>query len=135
AGNANRIVAGEPPLEPTPPLGPETLAQPMIAARIHGYLSMATSLLWMRQRDTFGVLGLALNACEERGGQAEERERVREELLATRDLWETLGEIEDDAERLGATRLTLRLMHLADIVTVTGGLDAESSGNGRPAGV
>jgi len=135
AGNANRIVAGEPPLEPTPPLGPETLAQPMIAARIHGYLSMATSLLWMRQRDTFGVLGLALNACEERGGQAEELERVREVLLATRDLWETLGEIEDDAERLGATRLTLRLMHLADIVTVTGGLDAESSGNGRPAGV
>ena len=31
-------------------------------ARIHQYLSMATPLLWTRQADTIGVLGLALNA-------------------------------------------------------------------------
>ena len=59
---------GEPPLEPTAPARIDMFSQPMIFARIHGYLSMATPLLWMRQPDTFGVLGLALNACEERNG-------------------------------------------------------------------
>ena len=39
----------------------------MVLARIHQYLSMATPLLWARQPDTIGVLGLALNACEENG--------------------------------------------------------------------
>src|SRR6266487_4046912 len=68
AGNANRIAAGEPPLEPTPAKGSDTFTQPMVLARIHQYLSMATPLLWTRQADTVGVLGLALNACEERNG-------------------------------------------------------------------
>src|SRR5436305_603610 len=52
AGNANRIAAGEPPLEPTPPKGGETFSQPMAFARIHQYLSMATPLLWTRQPNT-----------------------------------------------------------------------------------
>ena len=42
--------------------GSETFSQPMAFARIHQYLSMATPLLWTRQADTIGVLGLALNA-------------------------------------------------------------------------
>ena len=83
---------------------------------------MATSLLWLRQPDTFGVLGLALNACEEQGGQAEELDRLREVLTVARDLWQRLDEIEDDADRLRAIRLAFRLLHLADIVAVTGGL-------------
>ena len=78
AGNANRIADGEAPLEPTAPRGSEMFAQPMAFARIHQYLSMATPLLWTRQPDTIGVLGLALNACAERDGHAEERERIRE---------------------------------------------------------
>ena len=69
AGNANRIANGEPPLEPTAPTGQGTFSQPMALARIHQYLSMATPLLWTRQPDTIGVLGLALNACDERNGQ------------------------------------------------------------------
>ena len=44
------------------PAGP-ALEQPLTFARIHHYLSMATPLLWTRQADTIGVLGLALNAC------------------------------------------------------------------------
>jgi predicted TIM-barrel fold metal-dependent hydrolase len=122
SGSANRIVAGQPPLEPTKPLGSDTITQPLVFARIHGYLSMATSLLWLRQPDTFGVLGLALNACEEQGGQAEELDRLREVLTVARDLWQRLDEIEDDADRLRAIRLAFRLLHLADIVAVTGGL-------------
>ena len=50
----------------------DTLAQPMQLARIHQYLSMATPLLWMRQPDTVGVLGLAINACAERNGHADD---------------------------------------------------------------
>ena len=42
----------------------------------------------MRQADTIGVLGLALNACDERSnGHREETEQIRELLIAARDLW------------------------------------------------
>src|SRR5581483_10858219 len=79
AGNANRIADGEPPLPPGEPKGSETFEQPMVLARIHQYLSMATPLLWTRQPDSFGVLGLALNACDERNGTGgEDLERIRE---------------------------------------------------------
>ncbi len=121
--NANRIALGEPPLEPTPPRGSDVFSQPMIFARIHGYLSMATPLLWMRQPDTFGVLGLALNACEERNGAAEteELEQIRELIACARDVWSGMPDVEDDHERLRLMRLTFRLLHVADIVSVTPG--------------
>jgi hypothetical protein len=121
--NAVRIATGEPPLEPTPPRGSDVFSQPMIFARIHGYLTMATPLLWMRQPDTFGVLGLALNACEEQNGAAEtvELEQIRELIACARDLWATLPDIEDERTRIDTTRLTFRLLHVADIVSVTPG--------------
>jgi uncharacterized protein len=131
SGTAERIAAGEQPAHPTAPRGPDVLTQPMVFARIHGYLSMATSLLWLRQPDTFGVLGLALNACEERGGQAEELERMREILVVARDLWQSLGDIEDETERVRAGRLTFKLLHVADILAVTGGLGIALEQNGR----
>ena len=130
-GTAARIAAGEPPVAPTAPRGSDVLTQPMVVARIHGYLSMATSLLWLRQPDTFGVLGLALNACEERGGQAEELEWLRELLVAARDLWQNLGDIEDEGDRFRAGRLTFKLLHIADILAVTGGLGIALEQNGR----
>ena len=40
----------------------------MTFARIHHYLAMATPLIWMRQEDSVGVLGLAENACAQRDG-------------------------------------------------------------------
>src|SRR5262249_44007934 len=106
AGNANRIANGEPPLPPSEPQGSETFEQPMILARIHQYLSMATPLLWTRQPDSFGVLGLALNACEERNGYGgrDELERIRELLVTARDVWRTLPEIDDPADRVQAAR-------------------------------
>jgi predicted TIM-barrel fold metal-dependent hydrolase len=122
AGNANRIAAGEPPLEPTAPKGSSTFAQPMIFARIHQYLSMTTPLLWTRQADSFGVLGLALNACdEEDGSHTDETRRIRELLLAARELWRALPELEDEADVRQSMRATFRLIHLADIVAVTSG--------------
>jgi uncharacterized protein len=120
AGNANRIAAGEPPLEPTAPKGIDTFSQPMSLARIHQYLSMATPLLWTRQPDRVGVLGLALNACDDRSnGHRAELDQIRELLLAARDMWRALPEEGDEQDRIAHTRATFRLIHLADIVAVT----------------
>jgi predicted TIM-barrel fold metal-dependent hydrolase len=120
AGNADRIAAGEPPREPSAPMGMETFSQPMSLARIHQYLSMATPLLWTRQPDRVGVLGLALNATHDRAnGHREELEQIRELLLAARDMWRALPEEGDESDRMAHTRATFRLIHLADIVAVT----------------
>jgi uncharacterized protein len=120
AGNANRIADGEPPREPSAPKGTDTFHQPMALARIHQYLSMATPLLWTRQPDRIGVLGLALNACDDRSnGHRDELEQIRELLLTARDLWRALPEEGDETDRMAHTRATFRLIHLADIVAVT----------------
>jgi hypothetical protein len=119
AGNANRIAGGEPPLEPSTPRGSATFTQPMAFARIHQYLSMATPLLWTRTPDTIGVLGLALNACDERNGHVNELERIRELVSTARDLWRVLPEVEEEADRIRVGRTTFRLIHLADIMAVT----------------
>ena len=119
AGNADRIAAGKPPLEPTAPKGGDTFSQPMAFARIHQYLSMATPLLWTRQPDTVGVIGLALNACYDRDGHADERERIKELLSAARDLWRMLPEVADEPDQRVVSRTTFRLIHLADILAVT----------------
>jgi predicted TIM-barrel fold metal-dependent hydrolase len=118
-GSARRIAAGEPPLEPSPPAGGSTFAQPLTLARIHQYLSMATPLLWTRQSDTIGVLGLALNACYEENGDRHETEHIKELLLTARDLWRSLADVEEDGERALTARATFRLIHLADILAVT----------------
>jgi predicted TIM-barrel fold metal-dependent hydrolase len=121
AGNANRIADGEPPLEPSQPQGADVFAQPMAFARIHQYLSMSMPMLFARQQDTFGALGLALNATNERNGHVRELDQIRELLIAARDLWRTLPEAQDDTEGRHIARTTFRLIHLADIVAVTTG--------------
>ncbi len=121
-GTANRIANGEPQLPPSTPTGSDTFEQPIVFARIHQYLSMATPLLWTRQADTIGTLGLALNACDEQSGNHEtELEQIRELLLPARDLWRALAELEDDTDRRDVVRATFRLIHLADILAVTTG--------------
>src|SRR3954471_15316213 len=120
AREANSLAAGEPPREPSAPMGMETFSQPMSFARIHQYLSMATPLLWTRQPDRVGVLGLALNATHDHAnGHREELEQIRELLLAARDMWRALPEEGDESDRMAHTRATFRLIHLADIVAVT----------------
>jgi hypothetical protein len=94
----------------------------MTFARVHQYLSMATPLLWTRQADTIGVLGLALNTCDERrNGHREETEQIKALLTVAHDLWRALADVEDEGERTIAMRTTFRLVHLADIIAVTTG--------------
>ena len=119
AGNAHRIADGEEPLEPSEPRGRATFSQPMVLARIHQYLSMATPLLWTRQPDTIGVLGLALNATEERNGHIPEVDQIRDLLVTARELWRGLPESETEDDRVEASRAVFRLVHLADILSIT----------------
>ena len=120
AGNATRIADGEPALEPSAPKGSDTFSQPMALARIHQYLSMATPLLWTRQQDRVGVLGLALNACDDRAnGHRDELDQIKELLTVAEAMWLALPEDGDERDRMAHTRATFRLIHLADIVAVT----------------
>ena len=73
----------------------------------------------MRQADTIGVLGLALNACDERSnGHREGTEQIRELLLVARDLWRVLPEAEE-LDRARTARAAFRMLHLANVLTVT----------------
>jgi predicted TIM-barrel fold metal-dependent hydrolase len=117
--NASRIAGGEPPLEPRLPQGSDTITQSMQLARIHQYLSMATTLLWTRQQDTGGVLGLALNVCEEQDGHVEIGQ-IRELLETARELWRELPEVEEQ-DRPPLYRSVNGLIHLADVLAVTAG--------------
>jgi uncharacterized protein len=120
-GGATRIAAGDGPPPLSPARGSSTFSQPMTFARIHQYLAMTTSLLWTRQPDTIGMLGLALNACYDRDGHQPEREQIRELLETARDVWRTLPEVDDEQERRQVTRAAFRMIHLADILAVTTG--------------
>jgi uncharacterized protein len=121
AGNANRIANGEEPLEPSTPSGKDEFTQSMALARVHQYLSMATPLLWTRQQDTIGVIGLALNACYERNGYPGELEQIKELLITAQELWRSLPDVDDEGDEIATRRATFAMVHLADIIAVTPG--------------
>jgi predicted TIM-barrel fold metal-dependent hydrolase len=120
AGNANALADGHDLPEPTKPVGRDTYTQPMQLARVHQYLSMTIPLLWTRQPDTIGVLGLAINTCAERNGSGDAVGRIEELLVAARDLWLTAPEIADEVQQRQTIRHVHRLVHIADIEAVTG---------------
>jgi len=121
AGNANALADGAELSEPTTPLGGDTLRIPLQLARIHQYLSMATPLLWSRQPDMVGVLGLAINTCAEQNGHLADLDAIRALLETARDLWATIPELEDELDARQTMRLTHRLVHIAQIEAVTAG--------------
>jgi len=97
----------------------KALGQPLTFARIHQYISMAVPLLWLRQRDAIGALGLAVNASRERNGYYEEAERIEELLTTAQQLWREGGEVVSDDERIEAMRTAIQLINIADLITVT----------------
>jgi predicted TIM-barrel fold metal-dependent hydrolase len=118
-GSARRIAEREA-LEPlSPPKGPTSLVQPLTFARIHQYISMAVPMLWLRQKDAIGAIGLAVNASRERSnGHPESSERIQELLMTAQDLWRECAELEDD-ERVRTFRAAIQLVNLADMVSLT----------------
>ena len=119
AGNANRIANGEDLPEPGRPAGAPTIVQTLQQARIHQYISMAAPLLWTRQQDTLGVLGLAMNTCAERNGHPEGLDRIHELLEAAHALWVAVPDLQDEAERLRRIRIVAKLIMIADVEAVT----------------
>ena len=120
-GTAARIADGLEPAAPTSPRGANQLSHPVTFLRIHQYLTMASAMLWLRHTsDTYGVIGLALNACDERSnGHRPQTDQLREVLVVTRDLWELASQVEDETARRRAQRGALRLVHLASVLSVT----------------
>jgi len=118
-GSARRIAEHED-LEPlSPPKGLTSLVQPLTFARIHQYVSMAVPMLWLRQPDAIGALGLAVNASRERSnGHPEEGERIQELLMTAQELWRAGVGLEGD-ERVAAFRAAIQLVNLADMVSLT----------------
>ena len=119
-GTARRMQAGEA-LEPlSGPRGPTSLVQPLTFARIHQYISMAVPMLWLRQRDAIGAIGLAVNASRERSnGHPDASERIEELLTTAQDLWRSCAEIEDDGDRVRTFRAAIQLVNIADMVSLT----------------
>jgi uncharacterized protein len=119
-GETARGIAEAAPPEPlTAPVGGMSLVQPLTFARIHQYISMAVPMLWLRQRDAIGALGLAVNASRERDGHPEESERIQELLVTAGELWREGGEIDSDEDRVRAMRTAIQLVNLADLIAVT----------------
>jgi predicted TIM-barrel fold metal-dependent hydrolase len=119
-GNARRIASGEALELLSSPKGATSLVQPLTFARIHQYISMAVPLLWLRQRDAIGALGLAVNASRERGnGHHDDAERIQELLVTAQELWRDGAELVSDDERVAAFRSAIQLVNLADMVALT----------------
>lgn len=117
--SARRIADGEPQLPPSEPKPLEALRQPLTFARIHQYISMAVPMLWLRQRDGVGALGLAVNASRERDGNPEEAEQIQELLVTAEALWRAGLDIPSEEERVTTMRRAIQLVNLADLVAVT----------------
>jgi len=117
-GTARGIIDGEPPATLTEPRGGASLVQPLTFARIHQYISMAVPMLWLRQRDAIGALGLAANASRERDGHPTESGQIQELLATAGELWRDAPELAED-DRVTVMRAAIQLVNLADLIAVT----------------
>lgn len=117
--HALAIAEGRPPAPLTMPKGGSSLVQPLTFARIHQYISMAVPMLWLRQRDGIGALGLAVNASRERDGHPDEAWRIQELLVTAAEVWRDSAELVSDDERVAGMRAAIQLVNLADLIAVT----------------
>lgn len=118
--NARAIAEGDALPTLTDPKGPATVTQPLPLARIHQYIAMATPLLWMRQPDLVGGLGLAVNAAHEANVDGfADADLIRDTLATAAELWAGIGDIEDRQESERVARPARMLVHIADILAVT----------------
>ena len=117
---AQAIAHGAPVPALTAAKGPDTITHPLPLARIHHYISMATPLLWMRQPDRAGGLGLALNAAHEANiDSVPDADLIRRALSVAAELWAGISESQDRQESELIARPARMLVHIADILAVT----------------
>jgi predicted TIM-barrel fold metal-dependent hydrolase len=116
-GTASRLANGEKPVTPSAPVGTD-ISQPVALARMHHYITMAITLLWTRQPERIGALGLARNTCDRLDEFPETREHVGELLQIAEELWTEVSAEEDDDEALRLGFRVFGLLHMADIETL-----------------
>jgi predicted TIM-barrel fold metal-dependent hydrolase len=119
-GTASAIADGREPATPTRPVGSGRIDQPLTYARLHHYMAMCSPMLWARQPDHIGVLGLAVNTClNAHDADRDVLTRIGELLDLARRLWNEAMEVEDAEARWRELRQVMRLVHLADVETLT----------------
>jgi predicted TIM-barrel fold metal-dependent hydrolase len=119
-GTASAIADGREPATPTRPVGSGRIDQPLTYARLHHYMAMCSPMLWARQPDHVGVLGLAVNTClNAHDADRDVLTRIGELLDLARRLWNEAMEVEDAEARWRELRQVMRLVHLADVETLT----------------
>jgi hypothetical protein len=81
---------------------------------------VATPLLWTRQPDTVGVLGLAPNVTDgaNAAGSESDLARIRDLLLCPRDLWRAFPGWRT-SETVATRSGSFPLIHVAGVVAVT----------------
>jgi predicted TIM-barrel fold metal-dependent hydrolase len=110
------IIRGELPTL-SDPLAPATIELAPERLRLATYLASATPLIWLRQRDVIGMLGLAEGVC---AGDPE-LEPVGELIACARELWQGT-ELDGNlgwGPEFGGLREALRLIQLAHVLAVT----------------
>jgi predicted TIM-barrel fold metal-dependent hydrolase len=110
------ILRGELPVL-SAPLAPPLVELSPVNLRLAGYLSSSIPMLWLRQRDVIGMLGLAAGVCE--GDPA--LEPLHELIVAAGELWEAtpLDGNGGWGPGHGSLRDALRLLQLAHVLAVT----------------
>ena len=82
---------------------------------------MATPLLWTRQPDVIGAVGLALNAAAERNGYPDVCERIGDLLVCAATCGGYPSTSRTRRSEGASRRLVFQLIHLADIEAVDRG--------------
>jgi uncharacterized protein len=110
-GNAERVAAGDPAPTLSPPLVDRTEQLNLQRTRISDYIMTTTALLWMRQPDMPGALGLALRACDVEASP--ELADVAELIETASEVWAAGVAHETVEEITPYTRAAFRLLQIA----------------------
>ncbi|MGN6380668.1 MAG: amidohydrolase family protein [Gaiellales bacterium] len=109
--NAERVSRGEPAPTLSPPLIDTTEQMSMQRMRISDYLMTTTALLWMRQPDMPGAIGLAVRACD---AEASPELADVAELIETAGVVWAAGVAHETVEEITPyTRAAFRLLQIA----------------------
>jgi hypothetical protein len=117
-GTAERIAAGRPDGDLSPPLGRPRVDMSYERLRAHEYLVVSVPMIWTNQPDHLGALQLARNAL---AGEPGDAVAAATALIALAEsCWAAELRSGDRAEILSLSWRTFRLLELADALLLTG---------------